>query len=1093
MSTRVRKPDELSPPAAALVFRIMGATRVTLPNGTVLAAARSPVGFALLLRVALAGEGGVDRGAMTALLYHDDVPTTRSKLRVLLTSLRKAGVAFGEAPAPLTFAPASVVWDASGDGVLFDSFVPTFSDTYARWFEDERAGFLVRLTAPRLVALDDARQRAAWPDVTSRAQEVLAIDPMNEAGHLAMAEALIFTASKNEALSYLAKFEADLGDRVHLLAAPLAALRRRVQHTTPRAGRGTPEAPLFEREQLLERIGTVAQRVRAEGRALGVVLTGPAGIGKTTVLDAGLDQLRLFDWTVVRSRAIEPEQTIALSVVYRLVPVLLEATGAAGAAPTHYQHLQHVLQGTAALTGDIRVHRLHLAAAIADVLRAAATEKPVTLALDDTHWLDTESAVLLEEVFYAVRDCPVCWVFGQRPGGRTWPVDFHLLVVEPLSPTSADALFAHWTPATADLPRAPWTHGAIAAAAGHPMWLRAVAMRADRGTTPAFGLREVSAADALADEATRLAPELLQFLQHLALLGSLATTSRMSALYSDRPGELLRALGSAEGLGLVQVRDHGALSLHDLWSTAVLRELRPLQRQLLHTRILDVLLADADEDAENDILAGVLAHAGDAGTLGRAARAATVLCERWLLTGITAATAERLLAVVAAREIARVDVVPLIERFVVLLQASYLEGYSLQHSAAISRSLARSGQSSPLWELILRIASWSSTGTSAMLTMAPGLWVDVERALRDVHRPENARLSLMHVALIVRANINAGPDLSPIDAWRELLQSWRTQHGTMRALEDHLMLETAAGDSATILSTVTNLDAYRSIHVDRISMMDRGRLSSFMAAALRQAGDFPGSFQRLTESLELTLPAGAWRAAARSLDFIVSVLCDAGRFVDAHAVLLELEALYAACASEAEKGTVTGWNGGEVGMCVQLGRRDLADAKQRFARVVPTPERVGRLMLNGRTTSIGYASVIAYLTGGDLDPWRALFEATATDLNEALRDRGFLARDAHMWRFAAGGIAIGCRDLAVESLHAFTAGRSDRRFVFPVEDFLARLPAMPTDEALAYCYWDRPAVPLASVTGYDALPDIVRHPLKYLVRVDDTSADPRGR
>jgi hypothetical protein len=1068
-----------------LVFSITGTARVTLPDGTVLIASRSPVAFGLLLRVAAAGDTGIDRSAMTALLYESDSPMQRVKLRALLSSLRKSGVTFGDAPAPLVISRNRVTWSATERGGLFEGWDGGFSPPLARWFDEERASFIVRLTSPRLTALETARQAAAWADVTNHAQEVLAIDPLNEAGHLAITEALIFTASKAEALAYLAKFEVDLGDRVQLLAAPLAALRRRVQQTTPRARLGTPEAPLFERQQLLERIGVVAQRAKAEGRALGVVLGGPAGIGKTTVLDAGLDQLRLLDWTVVRSRALEAEQAIALSVVYRLVPVLLEASGAAGAEPTHFQRLQRVLQGTATLTGDIRVHRLQLVAAIADVLRAAAGDRPVALALDDTHWLDTESALLLDEVFYAVRDCPVCWLFGQRPGARTWPAEFLPLVVDPLSPASADALFAHWTPTTAGTPRAAWTHGALAAAGGHPIWIRAVAMRADCGTTPTLGVPESSAADALADEATRLTPDVLQFLQHLALLGSLATTERMSVLYHDRPSELMRALGSAETLGLVQVREQGVLTLHDLWSVAVLRELRPLQRKLVHSRILDVLLVDAGEDADTDVLSGILTHARAAGALGRAARAATLLCERWLLTGITIETAEHLLAVVTARDVSRSEVLPLVERFVVLLKASYLEAYSLRFSTSIETSLTRSGQSSALWQLIRRIAAWGSTGATAIIRMDPELWREVDRALRDGGRPESGRLLLLHSALIVRANVGTGPDGTPVEVWRALLQSWTSQEGTMRALEAHLMIETAAGDPKRIRETVVDLSAYHTIHANHISAMDRGRLCTFMYGALRQAGAFAEGFSRLVESLELTLPTGAWRAAARALDFIVSHLCDAGRFVEAQTVLVELEALYASCATASEQGTVTGWNGGEVGMCVDLGLHDVSAAAQRFQRVGGVSDHLPQLMLNGRLTLLGHANVIAYLSGtDDFAHLQAVFQSSLADLKDVLSDRGFLSRETHIWRFVVGGIAIGCRDLAIEFMRDYLAQRPHQRFVFPMEDFLTRLPTMSIDQAIAYCYWDRPSASLTAVTGYDDLPDIVRNARRYLIRTE---------
>ncbi|HEV7665651.1 MAG TPA: adenylate/guanylate cyclase domain-containing protein, partial [Chloroflexota bacterium] len=67
-----------------------------------------------------------------------------------------------------------------------------------------------------------------------------------------------------------------------------------------------------------------------------------------------------------------------------------------------------------------------LARATKALLRAAAAQRPLVIAMDDCHWLDSASAAILEEAIGDLHDAPLAWLLVHRPGWsppETWPID----------------------------------------------------------------------------------------------------------------------------------------------------------------------------------------------------------------------------------------------------------------------------------------------------------------------------------------------------------------------------------------------------------------------------------------------------------------------------------------------------------------------------------------------------------------------------------------------------------------------------------------------------------------------------------------------
>jgi adenylate cyclase len=87
------------------------------------------------------------------------------------------------------------------------------------------------------------------------------------------------------------------------------------------------------------------------------------------------------------------------------------------------QSSQAVDDRTASLPAQLR--KGLLARTTKALLRLAAHERPLIVAMDDCHWLDAPSAAILEEAISDLHDSPIGWLIVHRPGWSPppiWPV-----------------------------------------------------------------------------------------------------------------------------------------------------------------------------------------------------------------------------------------------------------------------------------------------------------------------------------------------------------------------------------------------------------------------------------------------------------------------------------------------------------------------------------------------------------------------------------------------------------------------------------------------------------------------------------------------
>ena len=151
--------------------------------------------------------------------------------------------------------------------------------------------------------------------------------------------------------------------------------------------RAAMAAMLVGRDHELGLIASCLDNAAAEGAAL--VFSGEPGVGKTALLDAAVEAAAVAGTQVLRAAGSEFENEAKFSGLSRLLrPVLGELRQLSDA----YRHALSVALG---LGHGVLSDRLVVSNAVLALLRQARVTRPLLIVVDDLHWLDQSSAVVL--------------------------------------------------------------------------------------------------------------------------------------------------------------------------------------------------------------------------------------------------------------------------------------------------------------------------------------------------------------------------------------------------------------------------------------------------------------------------------------------------------------------------------------------------------------------------------------------------------------------------------------------------------------------------------------------------------------------------
>jgi DNA-binding SARP family transcriptional activator len=307
-------------------------------------------------------------------------------------------------------------WSAAADlvsGEFLEGFAVPGASGFEDWLATERAMWRRRSVEALVHRAEELLAQGTARDAAAFAQRAMKLDPRSEAAVRGVLRSLALAGERAAALEHYRDFAARLREDLGVEPQPeTAALAERVRRERPAPAsdrRGTaplePRLPLVGRARELSSLLKVTDECRLQHHSITIVLDGDAGTGKTRLLEELLGRLRLDGAAVATVRSVEADRGEAWSGIRALARGgLLEARGLAAAPSSALAAFAAEFPEWAErFGGALGAAPMPPARALGELLRSAAEEQPVFLAVDGAEHLDRESLLGLEAV---LRDLP---------------------------------------------------------------------------------------------------------------------------------------------------------------------------------------------------------------------------------------------------------------------------------------------------------------------------------------------------------------------------------------------------------------------------------------------------------------------------------------------------------------------------------------------------------------------------------------------------------------------------------------------------------------------------------------------------------------
>lgn len=158
-------------------------------------------------------------------------------------------------------------------------------------------------------------------------------------------------------------------------------------------------------------LATIRQFVEADASRRGFVLAGQAGIGKTTLWEAGLEIARNRGRRVLSARASDAETQLSFSALIDLCDDVPSEALAVLAGPQR-SALEVALLRAEPVDEAPSLHAIALG--FRHVLRLLSAQTPVLIAIDDVQWLDAPSLEVLTFLARRLQEEPVAFLLTRR-------------------------------------------------------------------------------------------------------------------------------------------------------------------------------------------------------------------------------------------------------------------------------------------------------------------------------------------------------------------------------------------------------------------------------------------------------------------------------------------------------------------------------------------------------------------------------------------------------------------------------------------------------------------------------------------------------
>lgn len=487
-------------------------------------------------------------------------------------------VAF-ESAARAALSADSVAAARSAIGLYGGELLP--SDRYDDWATDRREQL-------RLLYLDLLRLDHRW-------DEVLLLEPSDEVAHVNLMRRHASTGDRHAALRQFERLDRVL--RGELGVAPSReAVELRDRLLDDAAPVPTPRGPLVGRDDQLSASRQAIDDVTA-GRSRTLIVSGLAGSGKSSLLNAINDQARAAGLRTGLGGAASVEGAWpfapvieALADLCRRHPSLLD-----GLPDHHRLELDRALVGhEVAWEGGSSHQRLFVAST--ELVRLAAGSRGVMLSIDDLHDCDDASFRLIHYIARSTQDDRVLLVLSHRPAPmpavlaetRRSLIDRHgatALELPSLAAADIEALIGrHVDDAGPEL-----IQQISAASQGLPFAVDELARRA--ATEPAWTATLDAFIVGGVPSTTR------EVLQRVAVVGATFDTDEFVAISQLDECDAFEHLDVALGCAIVEPTDRGYRFRHGLVRDALLADVPPHRRRLVHRRAAEWLIETGSSSA----------------------------------------------------------------------------------------------------------------------------------------------------------------------------------------------------------------------------------------------------------------------------------------------------------------------------------------------------------------------------------------------------------------------------------------------------------------------------------------------------------------
>lgn len=447
--------------------------------------------------------------------------------------------------------------------------------------------------------------------------------------------------------------------------------------------------------------------------ARGLILEGSAGIGKTTLWQAGVEAASAAGFHVLVTRAAESEATLS----YAALGDLFEHVGDEVRSQLPDPQSRALDAALLRSGADVSIpDRRAISLAALAVIRGLADREPVVIAIDDIQWLDTPSVGVLAFVLRRLRIEPVSVIASLRVGseapiarlelGRALGDDrVRRLPVGSLSEEVIGRLLRQ---------RLGVEFGRTvivrinAVSGGNPLFALEIARAmVEQDAIPVPGEPLPVPEDLrglLAARISGLPPSAREPLLAMACLSQ--PTLDLVLAVADRPDVARQGLASAEAADVIVQGDGRLRFSHPLFGSTVVSATPQAEVRELH-RTLAAHVADLEERARHLALASIDADPAVAGELDRAARHARA-------RGAPDAAAE--LSVLALQRTPESDVAQRRQRQLDTAGYHFDAGDALRATELLSEAAASTPPGTMRAEILYRLSSMS--------------WMNLQRGVR---------------------------------------------------------------------------------------------------------------------------------------------------------------------------------------------------------------------------------------------------------------------------------------------------------------------------------------------------------------------------